>query len=165
MLDLFLTFAKINFLTTSGPASIGLTKQLVVPGIVPETQFNQMLALSSGIPGSDAIQMAWQIGYFYKGVLGSLIAILGALLPCILLVTIFSFGLKFIEPALLSKFFKGVNPALALTLLITAFGLYNPAQIEHAPTIIFAIAAVLSIMSIPIPIILITSGFLGVILL
>lgn len=69
LLDLFITFIKINFLTTSGPASIGLTRQLVVPTFVSADKFNQILAISSGIPGSDAIQMAYQVGYVYKGFL------------------------------------------------------------------------------------------------
>lgn len=165
MFELFYIFAKINLLTTSGPASIGLTRQLVVPGLLSQDKFNQVLALSSGIPGSDAIQLAYQIGYIYKGILGAICAVLGALLPCILLVTIFSFGLKFIDQDLLTKFFKGVNPALAVTLLMTAINLYNPLQLELGPAVIFSIAGTLALAGTPIPVILLTSGILGVFLL
>lgn len=164
MIDLFLTFVKINFLTTSGPASIGLTKQLVVPTIVPEDKFNQMLALASGIPGSDAIQMAWQIGYYANGVLGALIAILGALLPCIMLVAAFSIGIKFVDQAMLSKFFSGVNPALCVMLLVTAVGLYSPLA-GIGPSVIFGLAAVMMMLGIPMPVILVASGIFGILIL
>lgn len=164
LLDLFITFIKINFLTTSGPASIGLTRQLVVPTFVSADKFNQILALSSGIPGSDAIQMAYQVGYVYKGFFGALIATLGALLPCIFLVTIFSFGLKFIDQEILAKFFKGINPALAITLLFTAINLYNPLQLDLGPTIIFCLAGSLFFLGIPIPVVLIMSGIFGLLL-
>ena len=164
MVDLFLIFVKINFLTTSGPASIGLTKQLVVPAIVPEDRFNQMLAIASGIPGSDAIQMAWQIGYFAGGVVGAAIAVLGALLPCIILVATVSAGIRFIDPELLSKFFRGVNPALAVMLFVTAVGLYSPMS-GVGPSVIFCIAAALMLSGIPIPLILVLCGAVGVAIL
>jgi len=164
MVDLFLIFVKINFLTTSGPASIGLTKQLVVPSVVPEDKFNQMLALASGIPGSDAIQMAWQIGYFAGGVVGALVAVLGALLPCIILVATFTAGLRFIEPDLLSKFFRGVNPALCVMLLVTAVGLYSP-MAGVGPSVVFCVAAALMFAGIPMPLILVLCGAAGVLIL
>jgi len=163
VLALFLTFVKINFLTTSGPASIGLTKQLVVPAMVPEDQFNHMLALASGIPGSDAIQMAWQVGFFANGVLGALIAVLGALLPCIILVAAFSIGIKFVDQTMLSKFFSGVNPALCLMLLVTAVGLYSPLA-GVGPSVVFCVAAALMFIGTPMPFILIACGIIGILI-
>ena len=164
MVELFLTFIKINFLTTSGPASIGLTKQLVVPSIVPEEQFNQMLALSSGIPGSDAIQMAWQIGYYANGITGALISVLGALLPCIILVASFSAGARLIDPELLSRFFRGVNPALCVMLIVTAFSLYSPAA-GFGPGVVFCVAAAFMFAGTPMPLILIICGLTGILIL
>lgn len=159
MINLFLTFLKINFLTTSGPASIGLTRQFVVPGMLSEDKFNQVFAISSGIPGSDAIQMAWQVGYCVKGFLGAIVAVIGALIPTIFLLGVVYFGMKFVSPKTLAKFFDGVNPALAVLLVSTALGIvkFN----VNAQLLILILAAVMIYCKIPVYFVLIASGLIG----
>lgn len=163
MLKLFLIFLKINFLTTSGPASIGLTKQLTVPDMIDEGKFSQILAITSGIPGSDAMQMAWQIGYVVKGIVGAIVSIVGALIPTLFLLSIVYFSMNFIDQKALSKFFAGVNPALAVLLVITAFGLMK--SYNNVNCIILLLVILLFYIKTPVIVVLLLSGILGVFLL
>ena len=164
MLNLFLTFLKINFLCTSGPASIGLTKELTVPSMVSEDKFNQIVAITSGIPGSDAMQMAWQVGYAVKGIAGSIVAVIAALIPTILLLGIVYFSMNFIDQKALAKFFSGVTPALALLLTCTAFGMIKPSM-GVVQGIILAVSAIMVYLKVPVAIMLVTCGLIGVFLM
>ena len=58
LLQLFLIFLKVNLLSTSGPASVGLLYHEVAGKLVTENQFIQAVGLSSVLPGSDALQLA-----------------------------------------------------------------------------------------------------------
>ena len=53
LLHLFLIFIKVNLLSTSGPASVGLLYHEVVGNYVTESEFVQAVGLSSVLPGSD----------------------------------------------------------------------------------------------------------------
>jgi chromate transporter len=163
LLKLFWLFVKINFLTVSGPASIGLTKQLIVPALMPENEFIRIAAISMGIPGSDAIQMALQVGYYVSGVLGAVVSVIGALIPCILLVSLVIAGMNFIPDKVLSGFFKGVAPALAVLLFVTAVQLYKPGT-AWLFVICAGVAAVLMLLKAPTILVLLSCGAIGVIL-
>ena len=81
LLTLFLTFLKVNLLSTSGPASVGLLYHEAVGKFVSESQFVQAVGLSSVLPGSDALQLAMYIGYAVAGIPGGLVALLASILP------------------------------------------------------------------------------------
>ena len=67
LLQIFWIFIKVNLLSTSGPASVGLLYHEVVGTHVTEAQFVQAVGLSSVLPGSDALQLAMYIGYAMHG--------------------------------------------------------------------------------------------------
>ena len=165
LLKLFVLFLKINCLSTSGPASIGLTQKLIVPDLVSQEKFAQMVAISSGIPGSDAVQMAWQTGFAVKGMMGALVCLLAALTPSVVLVSLIMFGLRFIDPAVLAKFFSGVKPALAVMLAFTAYSLLPMNKLAFIPMLIVILSVIMFLIKIPLPIILVFSGFLGLLLI
>lgn len=164
MLDLFFIFFKINLLSPSGPASVGLTEKLVVPNLITHEKFLEILTISSGMPGSDAVQMAWQIGYAVKGIAGAFISVIGALIPCILVVTLAMIGLSFLSPKILTKFFDGVKPALALFLVITAFDILPHTGMVMKSLIIATIVIPLFYFKLPILLILVLSGLIGLFL-
>lgn len=76
LFQLFLIFLKINLLTTSGPASVGLLYKEAAGIFMTETQFVQAVGISSVLPGSDALQLAMFVGYSAAGVPGSLVDLL-----------------------------------------------------------------------------------------
>jgi chromate transporter len=81
LLQLLWLFIKVNLLSTSGPASVGLLHTEAVGKIMTEPQFIQAVGLSSVLPGSDALQLAMFVGYSANGVPGALVALLGSILP------------------------------------------------------------------------------------
>src|SRR3972149_311601 len=86
LLQLFWIFIKVNLLSTSGPASVGLLYTETVPHIISDSQFVQAVGLSSVLPGSDALQLAMYIGYAADGIPGGLVALLGSILPPTLII-------------------------------------------------------------------------------
>jgi chromate transporter len=81
LLQLLWLFIKVNLLSTSGPASVGLLHTEAVGKIMTEGQFIQAVGLSSVLPGSDALQLAMFVGYSAGGVPGALVALVGSILP------------------------------------------------------------------------------------
>src|SRR3972149_8133078 len=80
-LELFLTFLKVNLLSTSGPASVGLLYSEAVGKFVTEGQFVQAGGFASVLPGSDALQLAMYVGYAAAGIPGGLVALTASILP------------------------------------------------------------------------------------
>jgi chromate transport protein ChrA len=65
--SLFWIFVKINLLTTSGPASVGLLYEEAVGKLMTENEFVESVGFSSVLPGSDALQLAMFVGYSAGG--------------------------------------------------------------------------------------------------
>jgi len=126
LLQLFLIFLKVNLLSTSGPASVGLLYHEVAGKLVTENQFIQAVGLSSVLPGSDALQLAMYIGYAVAGVPGGLVALLASILPP----TVIILGITFIlhrirREAWVSNFVEGLAPAISVLMLFTAWKIFQ----------------------------------------
>lgn len=126
LLQLFLLFLKVNLLSTSGPASIGLLYHEVVGEMVTESQFVQAVALSSVLPGSDALQLAMYIGYAVAGVPGGLVALAASILPPTIIILGITFVLHRIRrEAWVSSFVEGLAPAITVLMLFTAWKIFQ----------------------------------------
>ena len=79
--ELFWLFIKVNLLTTSGPASVGLLYKEAVGRFMDESEFVESVGFSRVMPGSDALQLAMFVGYAAGGVPGAFAALLGSILP------------------------------------------------------------------------------------
>ena len=126
LLQLFWTFLKVNLLSTSGPASVGLLYHEVVGKMVTEAQFVQAVGLSSVLPGSDALQLAMYIGYAVAGIPGGLVALLASILPptvIILGVTMILHRLR--REAWVRSFVEGLAPAISVLMLFTAWKIFQ----------------------------------------
>ena len=126
LLPLFWIFLKVNLLSTSGPASVGLLYHEVVGNMVTESQFVQAVGLSSVLPGSDALQLAMYIGYAVGGIPGGLVALLASILPptvIILGVTMILHRLR--REAWISNFIEGLTPAISMLMLFTAWKIFQ----------------------------------------
>ncbi|MCX7683306.1 MAG: chromate transporter, partial [Anaerolineae bacterium] len=78
---LFLTFLKVNLLTTSGAASVGLLYSEAVGTLMSREEFIEAVGYSTVLPGSDALELAVFVGYRVGGLPGVAVACLGVLLP------------------------------------------------------------------------------------
>ena len=163
MFQLFLVFLKINCLSTSGPASIGLTRQEVVGKWVTEKQFEEAVAFATALPGSDALQLALYTGYKAYGVFGALLCLLGAILPptCIIL-SIVWFLNKWVSQAIVSKFIGGMTPVLATLLIVSGLTFFNSYN-SYLGTLFLVVFTLMSMYyNIPIIFVLLTAGVIGV---
>lgn len=71
-LRIFWLFIKVNLLTTSGLASVGLICNETVDSMMSESEFVESVGFSSVLPGSDALQLAMFVSYAANGVCGGL---------------------------------------------------------------------------------------------
>lgn len=162
---LFLIFLKVNLLSTSGPASVGLLYHEVVGKLVTESQFVQAVGLSSVLPGSDALQLAMYIGYAVEGIPGGFIALLASILPptiIILGVTMVLYRLR--RQAWISNFVDGLAPAISVLMLFTAWKIFQKGgstNWEGWAIGVISLAAMFS-QKIPERIVIIIAGLVGV---
>jgi chromate transporter len=126
LLQLFWTFLKVNLLSTSGPASVGLLYHEAVGKFVTEQQFVQAVGLSSVLPGSDALQLAMYVGYAAAGISGGFVALTASILPptvIILGVTMILHRLR--REAWVSSFMEGLAPAISVLMVFTAWKIFQ----------------------------------------
>lgn len=125
-LDLFLTFLKVNLLSTSGPASVGLLYNEAVGKFVTEGQFVQAVGFSSVLPGSDALQLAMYVGYAAGGIPGGLVALLGSILPpTILILGVVMVLHRIRREAWVQSFVEGLTPAISVVILFAAWKIFQ----------------------------------------
>ncbi len=167
LLQLFCTFIKINLLTTSGPASVGLLHSEAVGPIMTEAQFIQAVGLSSVLPGSDALQLAMFVGYEAAGILGALTALAGSILPP----TILMFGVVAIlnrlrREAWVSRFIEGLTPAISMLMVFVALKVFSSGSdgIGWQSLLIGTGSLIAFLYNAPTPVVLLAAGILGVLL-
>ncbi len=168
LLALFWLFLKINLLSTSGIASVGLLHQEAVGKLVTEAQFVQAVSFSSVLPGSDALQLAMYVGYHVDGLLGALAALLGSILPpTALMLGVVTMLHRLRREAWVGRFVEGLSPAVAVLMLYVAVKLMlggNNGVIDWQVLALAAPSLAAFIFEAPPPIVLLVSGFLGIFL-
>jgi len=126
LLHIFWTFIKVNLLSTSGPASVGLLYHEAVGKMVTEGQFVQAVGLSSVLPGSDALQLAMYIGYAVAGIPGAFVALAASILPPTIIILGITMVLHRIRrEAWVSSFIEGLTPAISVLMLFTAWKIFE----------------------------------------
>jgi chromate transporter len=166
LLHIFWIFLKVNLLSTSGPASVGLLYHETVGKLVSEAQFVQAVGFSSVLPGSDALQLAMYLGYAIGGVPGGLVALLGSILPP----TVIILGVTFIlhrlrREAWVSSFIEGLTPAISVLMLFTAWKIFQKGgETGWFGVGIGLVSLVAMLLDAPARVIILLAGLLGVFL-
>jgi len=167
-LKLLWLFLKVNLLSPSGPASIGLLYKEAVGTIMTEDQFVEAVGFSNVLPGSEALKLAMFVGFAAGGVPGVFTALLGAILPPTLMMLIVSAVLQqFQEEDWLKGFVAGMSPAVAALIIVVAWELFRVGQtkiIDRRTFIIAALSVIALGFDLPSPLVLLGAGILGVIL-
>lgn len=166
LLQLFWLFIKVNLLSTSGPASVGLLHTEAVGTIMDEAQFIQAVGLSSVLPGSDALQLAMFVGYAAAGVPGSLVALLGSILPpTLLMFGVVSVLHRLRREAWVSRFVEGLTPAVAVLMLFVAWKVLTGSSggtINWQMVVLSGASLVALVLDAPAPLVLLVAGILGI---
>lgn len=169
LLTLFWLFLKINLLSTSGIASVGLLHQEAVGTLLTEGQFVQAVSFSSVLPGSDALQIAMFVGYRVGGMPGAMAALLGSILPpTVLMLGVVTILHRLRREAWVTRFVEGLAPAVAVLMMYIAVKLVlgGNGGVLNWPTLALAVPSLAAfiIFDAPPPIVLILAGVLGIFL-
>ena len=166
LLQLFWLFIKVNLLSTSGPASVGLLHSEAVGKIMTEAQFIQAVGLSSVLPGSDALQLAMFVGYAAGGVAGALVALVGSVLPpTVLMFGVVSILHRLRREAWVSRFVEGLTPAVAVLMLFVAWKVFTGSSggtLNWQMGALGLASLIALILNAPPPLVLLVAGILGV---
>jgi chromate transporter len=166
LLHLFWLFIKVNLLSTSGPASVGLLHTEAVGTIMTEAQFIQAVGLSSVLPGSDALQLAMFVGYAAGGVAGALVALVGSVLPpTLLMLGVVSILHRLRRETWVSRFVEGLTPAVAVLMLFVAWQVFtggNGGTVNWRMSLLGLASLIALIFDAPAPLVLLVAGILGI---
>lgn len=155
LLKLFFTFFKIGLFTFGGGyAMIPLISDAVISnGWLSEEQFLNIIAVAESTPGPVAINVATFVGSTRGGIVGSVCATLGVVLPSFIVILIIASLLKnFLKYRGVQGFMKGVRPCVAGLIVaagikiglstlfsVTTFG--GGFSVNYIGLIIFAVVA------------------------
>ena len=159
-LKLFLTFFKIGAVTFGGGyAMIPIVKEAVIQNAwLTEEMFLNFIAVAESTPGPIAINMATFIGSTQAGLLGSIVATIGVVLPSFLIILfIVAIMNSLIKFKGVQAVLRGIRPvalglicATGLTMTLSVlFGIESIAStisIEFKGIIIFAVVAIVYLL-------------------
>lgn len=145
---LFAAFFKIGAFTFGGGyAMIPLIQKEAVDknGWVTDEDILEIIAIAESTPGPIAINSATFVGYRTAGVLGSVAATLGVVLPSFVLIYAISFVLRqFQELKAVQYAFQGIRAGVLALLCKALWGMYKKNQKNWAAYMIMASAFVLT---------------------
>lgn len=127
--EIFLTFLKISSFTFGG----GYTIIPVIKDefskkkhLIDEDDMMDIIAIAQSGPGAMAISTSILTGYKIKGIKGAFAAALGAVVPCIVIISIISFFYKeFNQNRIIQLALKGMSGAISAILLLTTYNMYK----------------------------------------
>ena len=160
LLELFFTFFKLGARTFGGGYAMipFVREQVLAHGWLTEEELLNMIAVSESTPGPIAVNMATFVGSNEAGILGSICATLGVVLPSFIIILIISALLKnFLKYNGVKAFLSGVRPCVVSLILGTAITLFLSillgvgggdfkVNIDVLGIIIFAIVVAISII-------------------
>ena len=122
-------------------------------------------ALSQSLPGIIAVNVSVFIGYRYKGVLGAVVAALGMVSPCIIIITTIALCLAgFRDNVYVQHALSGVSVCVVALILQTVLGLWKKGVKDKLGLAIFAVIFVLSLLTEISPVVLvICCGLVGIV--
>jgi len=165
---LFWMFLKINLLTTSGPASVGLLYKEAIGTIMTEAQFIEAVGFSNILPGSEALKLAMFVGFAAGGIPGTVAALLGSILPPTLIMLAVVALLQQVQGEIwMQGFIRGLGLAVAMLMVVVAWQLFRGEKgkkVGWRVLLIAALSLIALIQNVPSPLVLIGSGIFGVIL-
>lgn len=167
MMELFWIFLKVNLLSTSGPASVGLLYNEVVGRLITDGQFVQAVAFSSALPGSDALQLAMYVGYAAGGIPGGLAALVGSILPpTLLLLGVVVVLQRMRRGAWVSRFVEGLSPAISVLILFTAWKIFERGgETGWLGWFIGVVSLVAMALKAPARLVIVVAGLVGILLI
>ena len=137
LLDLFLTFAKIGLFTFGGGyAMISLIENSCVEKKrwITHDEMMNVTVIAESTPGPIAINCATFVGYKQKGLVGSIAATIGMVLPSFCIIFLISMFLDhFLEITWIAHAFMGIKIAVGILILDAAIKMIRKMQKKPIP--------------------------------
>lgn len=149
-LKLFLTMFKIGLFTFGGGyAMIAIIEREIVEkkGWISNDEFLDIIAIAESTPGPLAINSATYVGYKVCGVLGSIFATLGVVLPSFIIIFAISFffeqflALKWVQYA-----FRGIQACVAFLILNAGIKMFKKLELNWFNGVLLVLTAVCLIL-------------------
>lgn len=180
-LKLFITFLVIGLVSFGGGyGMIALIREKVlINNWLTESEFLNFVGIAESTPGPIAVNMATFVGSSQAGVLGSLVATIGVVLPSFIIILIIASIFKnLLKYEIVKSILDYIKPAIVgliigtgLLLFINTISIFGPKEFDYKKIIILGIIILISLLCKIIfkkkisPILLIIlSGILGIIL-
>lgn len=166
LLQLFVSFLKVGaFAFGGGYAMIPLISQEVVTyrGWLEMEEFIDVIAISQGTPGPIAINSATFVGFKVAGVIGSITATLGVVLPSFVIMMVLGrLFLRYKEVPVVKHMLSGIRPVVVALILAAAFSVLPNSITGIIPAIVAAVVIIAIVVFDVDPILLLVlSGVMG----
>jgi len=166
LLQLFVSFLKVGaFAFGGGYAMIPLISEEVVTyrGWLEMEEFIDVIAISQGTPGPIAINSATFVGFKVAGVIGSITATLGVVLPSFVIMMVLGrLFLRYKEVPVVKHMLSGIRPVVVALILAAAFSVLPNSITGIIPAIVAAVVIIAIVVFDVDPILLLVlSGVMG----
>ena len=121
--NLFCVFAKMGAFTIGGGyAMLPLIEQeMTKRGWISEEDIQDIVVLAQSAPGILAVNMAIYTGHRIRGLKGSIVSAVGAVLPSLVIILLIAmFFTEFKDNDIVRRIFQGVRPAAVALILVPA---------------------------------------------
>ena len=122
---LFTYLFKLSGLTFGGGVVILgiLENELPKRNDITAEEFSDMVALATSMPGPIAVSISWLIGKYYRGIIGGIVAVLGAIMPPFLIILFLTpFIVKYADLPAVHGFLGGILAATGAMITVTVVG-------------------------------------------
>ena len=148
--DLFLTFAKIGVCTFGGGYAMLpiLQRELVEKrGWATEEELSDYFAIGQCTPDIIGVNTATFVGHSRKGAAGGVVATLGLVFPCLVIIMLIAAFLQnFAEQPVVVHAFNGVRACVCALILSSVLKLRKSTVVDGPTAGVFAVVLVLAVL-------------------
>ncbi len=123
-LKLFYTFFRVGAFTFGGGYAMVpvIQKEMVERAkLIDEKEFLDIIAVAQSLPGAVAVNTSVFVGFKLYGILGALSALLGTVLPSMIVITFLAVFYQQVQNIQsIELFFRGVRPAIVALIFMAA---------------------------------------------
>ena len=121
--NLFCVFAKVGAFTIGGGYAMLplIEEEMTKRGWISAEDIQDIIVLAQSAPGILAVNMAIYTGHKVRGLKGSIVSAVGAVLPSLIIILLIAmFFTEFKENDIVRRIFQGVRPAAVALILVPA---------------------------------------------
>ncbi len=121
--NLFCVFAKVGAFTIGGGYAMLplIEEEMTKRGWISAEDIQDIIVLAQSAPGILAVNMAIYTGHKIRGLKGSIVSAVGAVLPSLIIILLIAmFFTEFKENDIVRRIFQGVRPAAVALILVPA---------------------------------------------